>query len=70
MFHFCPECGSTVYWDIAAAPELLGVAERDYAAGPLKAPGASVRGYPRTTQRKPMCDVDVSTVSDCRAAGR
>jgi hypothetical protein len=25
-FHFCPECGSTVYWDIAAAPELLGVA--------------------------------------------
>ena len=25
-FHFCPECGSTVYWEIAAAPELLGVA--------------------------------------------
>ena len=25
-YHFCPECGSTVYWDIEAAPELLGVA--------------------------------------------
>ena len=25
-YHFCPECGSTVYWEIAAAPELLGVA--------------------------------------------
>ena len=25
-FHFCPECGSTVYWEISAAPELLGVA--------------------------------------------
>ncbi len=25
-YHFCPECGSTVYWEISAAPELLGVA--------------------------------------------
>jgi hypothetical protein len=25
-YHFCPECGSTVYWDIDAAPELLGAA--------------------------------------------
>jgi hypothetical protein len=25
-FHFCPDCGSTVYWEIDAAPELLGVA--------------------------------------------
>jgi hypothetical protein len=25
-YHFCPECGSTVYWDIAAAPDVLGVA--------------------------------------------
>ena len=25
-YHFCPDCGSTVYWDISAAPEVLGVA--------------------------------------------
>ena len=25
-YHFCPECGSTVYWDISAAPDLIGVA--------------------------------------------
>jgi hypothetical protein len=25
-YHFCPECGSTVYWDIAIAPNFLGVA--------------------------------------------
>lgn len=25
-YHFCPECGSTLYWDIDAAPDVLGVA--------------------------------------------
>ena len=25
-YHFCPVCGSTVYWDIAAAPNFIGVA--------------------------------------------
>jgi hypothetical protein len=25
-YHFCPECGSTVYWDISDAPDFLGVA--------------------------------------------
>jgi hypothetical protein len=25
-FHFCPVCGSTVYWDITAAPDLIGIA--------------------------------------------
>jgi hypothetical protein len=25
-YHFCPECGSTVYWELAAAPDFLGVA--------------------------------------------
>ena len=24
-YHFCPECGSTVYWDISAAPDVVGV---------------------------------------------
>jgi hypothetical protein len=25
-YHFCPECGSTVYWDIDAAPDVIGIA--------------------------------------------
>jgi hypothetical protein len=24
-YHFCPECGSTVYWDISIAPDFVGV---------------------------------------------
>src|SRR3954470_4301653 len=23
-YHFCPECGSTVYWDISVAPDVVG----------------------------------------------
>ena len=23
-YHFCPECGSTVYWDISIAPDVIG----------------------------------------------
>jgi hypothetical protein len=25
-FHFCPECGTTVYWDLDIRPDLTGVA--------------------------------------------
>jgi len=25
-YHFCPKCGSTLFWDIDAAPDVLGVA--------------------------------------------
>jgi hypothetical protein len=25
-YHFCPECGSTVYWDITIAPDMVGAA--------------------------------------------
>ena len=25
-YHFCPTCGSTVYWDIEAAPDVVGIA--------------------------------------------
>ena len=25
-YHFCPECGSTLYWEISNAPDVLGVA--------------------------------------------
>ncbi|WP_430816129.1 GFA family protein [Carboxylicivirga sp. RSCT41] len=25
-FHFCPTCGTTVYWEIDAAPDIIGIA--------------------------------------------
>jgi hypothetical protein len=25
-YHFCPTCGSTVYWDLAVSPDFLGAA--------------------------------------------
>jgi hypothetical protein len=25
-YHFCPECGSTVYWELSIAPDFVGVA--------------------------------------------
>jgi hypothetical protein len=25
-YHFCPACGSTVYWELAIAPDFVGVA--------------------------------------------
>jgi hypothetical protein len=30
-YHFCPECGSTVYWELAIAPEFVGVAVGTFA---------------------------------------
>ena len=30
-FHFCPECGSTVYWEISVAPDIVGVAAGTFA---------------------------------------
>jgi hypothetical protein len=30
-YHFCPVCGSTVYWELAIAPEFLGVAVGTFA---------------------------------------
>jgi hypothetical protein len=30
-FHFCPTCGSTVYWQLASAPDLVAVAVGNFA---------------------------------------
>jgi hypothetical protein len=48
-YHFCPECGSTVYWEIAAAPELLGVAIGTFADPTFPPPmisGFEAYGHP------------------------
>ena len=48
-YHFCPECGSTVYWDIDAAPDVLGVAVGGFTDPTFPPPiisGFEVYGHP------------------------
>lgn len=41
-FHFCPGCGSTVYWEFAAMPDLVAVAVGAFADPCFPAPRHSV----------------------------
>lgn len=41
-FHFCPECGSMVYWHLPAAPEVIAVAVGAFADPQFPAPVRSV----------------------------
>jgi hypothetical protein len=48
-YHFCPECGSTVYWDIAIAPDVIGVAVGTFADPTFPPPmisGFEAYGHP------------------------
>jgi hypothetical protein len=41
-FHFCPVCGSTVYWEMSGAPEFLAVAVGAFADPGFPPPRVSV----------------------------
>ncbi len=41
-FRFCPNCGSTVYWEPARMPDLIGVAVGAFADPSFPAPTQSV----------------------------
>jgi hypothetical protein len=41
-FHFCPECGATVFWTIDAQPDLTAVAVGAFADPSFPAPRVSV----------------------------
>ena len=41
-FHFCGECGSTVYWELDGLPEFLAVAVGAFADPSFQAPTMSV----------------------------
>jgi hypothetical protein len=41
-FHFCPACGTTVYWELARIPDILAVAMGAFADPGFPAPGISV----------------------------
>jgi hypothetical protein len=41
-FHFCPECGATVYWDLDNRPDLIGVAFGAFDDPSLPSPTVSI----------------------------
>jgi len=42
VFHFCPNCGSSVYWEPGRAPDLVAVAVGAFADSNFPAPSQSV----------------------------
>jgi hypothetical protein len=40
--HFCPTCGTTLFWFISALPELIGIAAGCFGEHPPAEPGMSV----------------------------
>jgi len=45
--HFCPNCGTTLFWFLSAAPESIGVAGGCFADEPLPDPTYSVTDQKR-----------------------
>jgi hypothetical protein len=41
-FHFCPDCGSTVFWETERRPDTVGVAVGSFADPAFPAPSLSV----------------------------
>jgi hypothetical protein len=41
-FHFCPDCGTSVYWELDKAPNLVGIAVGCFADPNFPAPSFSV----------------------------
>ena len=37
-YHFCPECGSTVFWELAIAPDMVGAGVGSFADPTFPAP--------------------------------
>ena len=48
-FHFCPACGSTVYWEPHRVPEMVAVAVGAFADPAFPAPSQSVHEESRHT---------------------
>ena len=42
VFHFCPNCGSSVYWEARRAPDVIGVAVGAFADPDFPAPTQTV----------------------------
>ena len=42
MFHFCPDCGSTIFWEPSRKPDMIGVAVGAFADPSFPMPNQSV----------------------------
>jgi hypothetical protein len=47
VFHFCPKCGSSVYWELSLEPQIVGIAVGAFADPGFMKPGRSVFGVTR-----------------------
>jgi len=54
-FHFCPECGSTVFWKPERMPQLIGVAVGSFAEPSFPQPEQSVW----TKNKHPWLDLPI-----------
>lgn len=41
-FHFCPECGTTIYWEVEASPDKTGIAIGVFADPTFPPPNVSI----------------------------
>jgi hypothetical protein len=46
-FHFCPNCGATVFWEPRRKPDMIGVAVGSFADPSFPAPSQAVYGQHR-----------------------
>lgn len=58
-FHFCPVCGSTLYWQLAGAPDLIAVAVGAFADPHFSPPRHSVYERSRHPWALPPSDPGV-----------
>ena len=58
-FHFCPLCGSTVYWRLGAAPDLIAVAVGAFADPGFPQPRHSVHESRRHAWAMAAGDLDL-----------
>ena len=57
--HFCPSCGSTVFWFAELAPDLIGIAVGAFADPSMPWPTGSVWG----TTRHPSVTFDPNSIT-------
>ena len=58
-FHFCPLCGSTVYWELSAMPEVIAVPIGAFADPHFPAPRISVYESRRHAWAMKPADLDM-----------
>jgi len=73
-FHFCPDCGSTVFWEPARKPDAIAVAVGSFADSGFPAPNQSVWNERRHDWLPPIAgmrsDADAGPVATVSRNGK